>query len=71
MDKSMSIGWFGIPGASSRFSTLTHVVSGGKPICGAKLGPKQEFQWCAYGTKAIECECRRCKKAIERTPINV
>ena len=53
------LGWFGIPGAPERFSTKTHIVKDGRPVCGARLGPTQEFQWCSPMGGYVP-ECRRC-----------
>lgn len=59
---SFSTGWFGIPGAGGRRSTLVHVVTRGKPACGTVLSKKQEFQWCTHGAYYSYLECEHCKK---------
>ena len=57
-------GWYGIPGGG-RFTKI-HVVSRDKkgPICGARIGPKMEFQWCAWHAMWGFIECEHCKRII-------
>lgn len=49
-----------------------HLAEGGypgvaRPLCGVRLGPKAEFQWCANGVWVDYLECARCRrKALER-----
>ena len=58
-------GWFGIPGPENeRFSTKVHLVRYGKPLCGAKLSPRQEFQFCADGICFRMIECKHCKAIV-------
>lgn len=59
----MSIGYFGVPGETAR--GRVHIVVDGKPLCGSRIGPRAEFQWCAAIVKhALSyVECRRCLKA--------
>jgi len=61
-----STGWFGIPGANGRGSTKVHLVRGGRPACGARLSPRQEYQWCAGGVEYAYLECERCKAIARR-----
>ena len=62
MNAYVSTGWFGIPGNKGRGSTKVHLVAmDGKPVCGAGLSPKQEYQWCADGVRFDFIECKRCK----------
>lgn len=71
---SYCIGWFGIPGANGRGSTKTHIVrnsgmipiDGRTAICGAKLGPRQEFQWCGDGALSVTVECEHCKTILNK-----
>jgi hypothetical protein len=59
------VGWFGVPGAWGVGSTKTHAVRDGHPICGSKIGPRKEFQYC--GTlDAVRPECVRCQLALLR-----
>lgn len=55
-------GWFGIPGANGRWSTKVHLVDAAqKPVCGARLNSKQQFQWCSVGIHESYVECEKCK----------
>ena len=65
-----STGWFGYPHISGVMYarwTLVHAIHfpSGKPICGSKLGPRMEFQWCSWGIKMEYIECKRCCKKAE------
>ena len=61
-----STGWFGIPGGNGRGSTKVHCVDDqSKPVCGARLSPKQRFQFCSAGVYISIVECDKCK-AIAR-----
>lgn len=60
----ISTGWFGVPGENR--STKVHVVKDGKPICGAQVGPKMVFQWCARGTHWGYIDCEHCKAMTRR-----
>ena len=64
--EGMSIGWFGVPGASSSQSTLTHLVKDGKPACGAKLREGSEYQWCITNIERESCECLHCARKIRK-----
>ena len=63
-------GYFGVPGESGARSTKVHAVKRGTgrgrhkvtSICGARLGPKAEFAWCAWGIYLDYVECRSCKR---------
>lgn len=60
MESGIETGYFMKPG--TRQVTLVHLVRGGKPICGAKIGEDMEFQWCASfkWLEAVTCTtCRR------------
>ena len=57
-----STGWFGIPGGPESASTKVHVVdANAKPICGARIGAHQRYQWCSHGAWLEGVECKRCK----------
>lgn len=66
-------GWWGIPGGPESASTKTHITkfgfnsrnAGRVPVCGAYIGPHQEFQWCSYGVRLEYIECERCKRSPE------
>ena len=60
--KNVLTGWFGIPGAPSRYSTKVHVVHKAtkKPICGTVVGNNQSFQFCATGAYRGYIECEKC-----------
>lgn len=60
----MEVGFFGIPGGRS--GTMTHIVFHGKPVCGVRIHPKSEFQWCSHGLHYIP-ECKKCKKIFKLT----
>jgi hypothetical protein len=65
--KQMALGWYGIPGANGRGSTKTHLVNRfgqneRQPICGAKLSPKQRFQWCTGCPTDYVPECKKCRE---------
>lgn len=62
-----STGWFGIPGANGRWSTKVHVIvrQDRRPVCGARLSPRQEFQWCAAGIHREYLECQRCRRVVD------
>jgi hypothetical protein len=63
-------GFFGIPGTSQ--TTKVHVVeTGNRPICGAVVGPKQEFQYCANGIHLNLVECESCRKQILKLNVDV
>lgn len=56
----ITIGWFGIPGG--REGGLTHLVNCLRiPVCGTRIHPKSEYQWCYPDWKGV-VECERCKK---------
>ena len=61
--REISTGWFGVPGARSGSSSKVHLVAGGKPICGARLGPKMEYQFCSSTLSLEYVECEPCRKA--------
>ena len=60
----MSTGYFGIPGSATGF-TKVHIVEGGRPICGARVSPESEYQWCAPGIKLDYLECGNCKRVLK------
>ncbi len=60
----IATGYFGIPGTSR--TTLVHIVDNGRPICGSRVGPDQQFQWCAGGVRLEYVECARCIKRLAR-----
>lgn len=59
----MMTGYFGIPGETPK-STTVHLTAndglGERPICGVKLRPGMEFQFCASGWRLDYVECRSC-----------
>lgn len=61
------IGWYGIPGAPSYRSTLTHADNGEGPICGTRLGKKMKFNWCCQDNSFYDPECKTCKKILKKT----
>lgn len=68
---AVAIGWFGVAGAKR--GTMTHFVdSERRPICGARLHPKSEFQWCSdvVSPHYEKVECVGCNK-IARTDVVV
>jgi hypothetical protein len=55
-------GYFGIPGGTGK---LVHAVDHRqKPICGQRLHPKAEFQWCCHGLDYQMTECEKCKRIL-------
>jgi hypothetical protein len=61
---NVGTGWFGIPGARGRGSTKVHLVDKltDKPVCGARLSPKQVYQWCASYVDVSMVECKACRE---------
>ena len=60
----MSTGYFGIPG---RYGGKVHLVDDErKPVCGLRLHPKAEYQWCSHGIAERMIECERCKAIARR-----
>jgi hypothetical protein len=63
----MSTGYFGIPGSyRAGDQTKVHFVwetdmLRRRPICGARMRPTFEFQWCSAGFNRRYVECGRCK----------
>ena len=58
-------GWFGVPGdRTGRFSSKVHFVHAGKPVCGSRLSPMAEYQWCAQYIDFRMVECRRCRSIV-------
>jgi len=45
--------------------TKTHIVFDGKPICGASIGKKLKFQWCANGVRRDYVECKNCLRCLD------
>lgn len=61
----LSVGWYGIPGGGPGTKIHVHDASRRGPICGSRLGKRQEYQWCAAdATEYVECE--RCKGILTR-----
>lgn len=61
----MTVAWFGIPGdMAGTHSTLTHALVAGRPLCGARLRPTMEPQWCGT-THGLMPECRACRKCMD------
>ena len=56
MNRRIAIGYFGKPGSCGG---PVHIIKDGRPCCGSKLGPEQEFQWCSWHTWTY-VECGRC-----------
>jgi hypothetical protein len=59
----IATGFFGIPGKNGG---QTHVVREGKPLCGRRLHPLAEFQFCSNGINLAYTECARCKERAAR-----
>lgn len=58
-------GWFGIPGGNR--GTQVHCVDEQrKPVCGARIHPNGQFQWCSQGIQYSYVECRKCKEIAGR-----
>lgn len=62
----MSTGYFGVPGQIARGKT--HFVLHGKPICGVRLGRRNQFLFCAAGFHEAYVDCQRCKREIRELP---
>ena len=58
-------GWFGIPGGPEWRSTKVHICMRRRPVCGTRMGPNQQFQFCATGMYMPYVECKRCQKRFE------
>lgn len=56
-------GYWGIPGKNGG---QTHINRNGKPLCGQRLHPKAEFQFCANRIHLPYVECQRCKQRASR-----
>jgi hypothetical protein len=54
-----STGWFGIPG---REGGKVHAVFNKRPICGMRVDPRAEYQWCSHGLHWGYLECEGCKR---------
>lgn len=54
-------GYFGIPG---RIGGKVHVIEGKRPMCGIRVDPRAEFQWCAHGIQSDYLECKGCRKKV-------
>lgn len=67
--RPVSTGFFGIPGRLPHNSHSVHVVRNGKPICGTRMHPEAEYQWCADGVHTGYVECEKCKHAIGRAVV--
>jgi hypothetical protein len=57
--RNYSVGYFGIPGFN-RAGGRVHLVRNHKPICGERLHPDAEYQWCGPGLYLDWIECKRC-----------
>jgi hypothetical protein len=55
---TITIGWFGLPGKQGG---KTHYARDGKPLCGTRMMPNAEYQWC-FPNICGEVECKRCNK---------
>lgn len=51
-------GYYGIPG---KVGGKVHIHFNGHPVCGAKIHPLAEFQWCANGIRYEYLECEKCE----------
>lgn len=56
MQDKLEIAYFGIPG---RTGGKTHATVNRKPMCGVKLSPRSEFQFCS-DIDGSTPECRGC-----------
>ena len=55
----MSVGYF----SNTKRFTKVHVVTNGRPICGAQVGKGLSYQWCSNNnTRYVECQ--HCRKMI-------
>lgn len=62
---NLSVGWYGFRDDERSRSTLVHVhVAGEGPLCGARLSPRMEFQWCS-NTNTQYVECMRCLRSLD------
>jgi hypothetical protein len=63
---NVSVGWYGRPTGRSADTTMVHIHrSGHGPVCGARIHPDAEYQWCSWDNLTyVECEsCKRSKVA--------
>ena len=60
-NKHITIGYFCVHGKNGG---QTHLFfhDTRKPLCGTRLSPKAEYQWCSPHWQMGEPECERCKK---------
>lgn len=59
----IATGYYGVHG-SRRERFTVHVVQDGRPLCGWRPGPKQQFQWCAWGVQWSYLECHSCRRLV-------
>lgn len=63
----MRTGYFGNPIRTTKI----HVVDMyDKPICGCKIGPDMDFQWCAAAMRLDYIECKKCENKVIKFLIN-
>lgn len=60
-ERHFTTGYFANEGQLYR-RTLVHIVVGGKPICGVRIGENQKYQVCANRVHMPYVECKRCIK---------
>jgi hypothetical protein len=58
----LATGYYGIPG---REGGKVHVSTPDGPICGIRVDPQAQFQWCANGYVRSYVECARCRRAAD------
>lgn len=64
----MTTGYFGIPGNKDRHDNHhVHVVDNGRPVCGTRVHPGSQYQWCAHGIQQDYVDCQRCKQWLMRS----
>lgn len=63
-----STGWWGLPGQDNPKAKV-HAVCDQKPICGAHIHPKAEYQFCSSGLAYNYLECANCKAMVGRHAI--
>jgi hypothetical protein len=60
MNTALATGYYGVPGEIARGKVHIHVLDTGRPLCGARLSERSEFQWCAGGVYLKYVICKHC-----------
>jgi hypothetical protein len=58
----ISVGYFGVPGGEGG---ITHLAQNDKPMCGVRMNPNAQFQWCSSWDNMTP-ECTNCKRIHQR-----